>query len=96
MMILSKYILLLQCNLDLEPLNLVKTCNLVAISEENIFQSYNVAKSCNVTVFAVAKSVPKSRVHCTKYIHDDPLMMSQKEAPRKHPCVLPRKVVYLV
>ena len=29
-------------------------------------------------------------------IHYDPLMMSQKEAPRKHPWVLPRKVAYLV
>ena len=28
-------------------------------------------------------------------IHYDPLMMSQKEAPRKHP-VLSRKVAYLV
>ena len=29
-------------------------------------------------------------------MHDDPLMMSQKEAPRKHPLVLPRKVACLV
>ena len=31
-----------------------------------------------------------------KYIHYDPLMMSQKEAPRKHPWVLPRKVGKMV
>ena len=30
------------------------------------------------------------------YIHYDPLMMSQKEAPRKHQWVLPIKVAYLV
>ena len=29
-------------------------------------------------------------------INYDPLMMSQKEAPRKHPGVFPRKVAYLV
>ena len=54
----------------------MKNCDLVAIFEETIFQStsksYDVAKSwkaCNdlatlydlVTVFAVAKSVPKSK-----------------------------------
>ena len=32
----------------------------------------------------------------TRYIHYDPLMMSQKEAPRKHPWVLPRKVAKMV
>ena len=30
------------------------------------------------------------------YIHYDPLMMQQKEARRKHPCVLPKKVAFLV
>ena len=30
------------------------------------------------------------------FVHYDPLMMSQKEAPTKHPWVLPRKVAYLV
>ena len=32
----------------------------------------------------------------TMYIHYDPLVMSKKEAPRKHPLVLTRKVAYLV
>jgi hypothetical protein len=74
MMILSKYILLLQCNLDLGTLNLVKTYDFVAMLEDIIFQSttksYNIAKSLYdlVTVVVVAKSVPKSIVHCTKYI----------------------------
>ena len=31
-----------------------------------------------------------------KNIHYDPLMMQQKEARRKHPCVLPKKVACLV
>ena len=30
------------------------------------------------------------------YLHYDPLRMSQKEAPRKHPCVLSRKVAKVV
>ena len=30
------------------------------------------------------------------YIHYAPLMMSQKVAPRKHTCVLPRKVDKMV
>ena len=30
------------------------------------------------------------------YIHYDPLMMQQKEARRKHPCVLPKKVDFVV
>ena len=30
------------------------------------------------------------------YIHCDPLMMQQKEARRKHTCMLPKKVAYLV
>ena len=38
----------------------------------------------------------QSRVPEKKYVHYGPLMMSQKEAPRKHPWALPRKVVYLV
>ena len=29
-------------------------------------------------------------------IQYDPLMMQQKEARRKHPCVLPKKVAFLV
>ena len=31
-----------------------------------------------------------------KLIQYDPLMMQQKEARRKHPCVLPKKVAFLV
>ena len=31
-----------------------------------------------------------------KIIHYAPLMMTQKVAPRKHTCVLPKKVAYLV
>ena len=41
-------------------------------------------------------SFSKIDKYCEENIHYDPLMMSQKEAPRKHPCVLPRKVAYLV
>ena len=29
-------------------------------------------------------------------LHCDPLMMQQKEARRKHPCLLPKKVAFLV
>ena len=36
----------------------------------------------------------KYNIHYT--LDYDPLMMSQKEAPRKHPLVLSRKVAYLV
>ena len=32
----------------------------------------------------------------SKQIQYDPLMMQQKEACRKHPCVLPKKVAFLV
>ena len=31
-----------------------------------------------------------------KYIHYDPIMMSQKESPRNHPGVLPKNVACLV
>ena len=34
--------------------------------------------------------------HHYHYVHYDPLMMSQKEAPKKHPWVLPRKVAIMV
>ena len=30
------------------------------------------------------------------YVHYDPLMMQQKEARRKHTCVLPKKVAFMV
>ena len=43
------------------------------------------------TVFCIRTAFQAQYIYI--YIYYDPLIMSQKEAPRKHPWVLPRKVV---
>ena len=55
---------------------------------------------CGREFTTAAESIP--RTICSKlkfflnYIHCNPFMMQQKKARRKHPCVIPKKVAFLV
>ena len=86
------YIKQIQCNLDLETLhlvtlNLVTTCNLVAIFQQTIIQfitlnknqyiHYSVTLYNLITVFVEIKSVNRSRVDC-KLNHREPEKMEAK------------------
>ena len=80
------YIKQIQCNLDLETLHLVTTCNLVAIFQQTIYSIYYYTKQKPIysvtlynlmTVFVETKSVTRSRVHCKLY-HSEPDKMEAK------------------
>ena len=54
------------------------------------------SSSASTAVTTLAKVIYSYLPSLNKFIHYDPLMMSQKESPRNHPWVLPKRVASLV